>query len=206
PTTHCFSSIPAVTANQFHKLARAEIFFDYPFGRARDSDQALFGFGSDGENESSAGGQLIDEGFRLVGGGGGDQDCAVRSDFVPAVCAVEAFDRGVVNTQSPQTRLRLARKFGDAFESEDLARDGGEHGGLIARSGADFERSVLFGHFQQFGLARDDVRLRDRLIEFYGKSMVVIGVRSQSFGHEEMTGDAFHRGQYAFVFDVVMTP
>ena len=57
------------------------------------------------------------------------------------------------------SRLRLARQFGDALEREDLARDGGEHSCLIARSGPDFERAVVPGHFQQFGLASDDVRL-----------------------------------------------
>src|SRR5215475_4207608 len=147
---------PAETANKFHKLARAEIFGDYSFGRARNAGQALVSLGSEGDYQMSADRQLINEGFRGLGRGGRDQDSAVRGEFIPSVCAVEAFDRGVVNAEASQTRLRLARQLRYPFEREDLAGDGGEHRGLITRSRADFERAVIFGHLQQLGLPRDD--------------------------------------------------
>src|SRR5215475_2404234 len=102
-TAHYVLPFPAVAADQFHKLARSEIFGDYAFWRARDSDQALFGLSSNWENQATADGQLIAEGFRRLGGGGGDQNCAVGREFIPAVCAVETFDRGVVYAQTPES-------------------------------------------------------------------------------------------------------
>ena len=57
---------PAETADQFHKLYAPKS-FDHPFGRPRDADQALFGFGSDGEDQAASDRQLIDEGFGASG-------------------------------------------------------------------------------------------------------------------------------------------
>src|SRR5262245_41187657 len=138
----------AETADKFNKLARAEIFGDYSIGRARDAGQALVGLGSEGDYQMAADRQLINEGFRGLWRGGRDQDPAVGSEFIPAVGAVEALDRGVVDAEALQSRLRLARQFRYAFEREDLAGDRGEHSGLITRSGADFERAVRFGHLK----------------------------------------------------------
>src|SRR5262245_58005289 len=195
---------PSVAANEFDKLAGAEILGANSFWSARDSGQSLVGFGSEGNHQMAADGQLIDQGLRRFGRGGGDQDPAVGREFIPAVCAVEAFDGGVINAKTPQTALSFARKFRDAFEGEDLAGDGREHGGLITRPGAGFDRAVVVVHPQQFGLPRDDVGLRDRLVEFDGQRMIAVGMRPQRFGHEEVARDSPHRGQDAFVVNVIM--
>src|SRR5262249_53877859 len=91
---------PAETANKFHKLTRAEIFGDYPFWRARDAGQALVGLGSNWDPQRAADRQLINEGFRGLGRGCRDQDSAVWREFIPAVGAVEAFDRGIVHAEA----------------------------------------------------------------------------------------------------------
>ena len=77
-------------------------------------------------------GKLIDQWLGYFRSCGGDQYCAKRSEFVPAICSIKAFDRRVENANLVDDLLGIARKLGDSLQSEDPSCDLSENRRLVA--------------------------------------------------------------------------
>src|SRR5262249_34825082 len=83
-----------------------------------------------------------------------------------------------------QPRYCPLRELVDDFDAVDPAGQLGEHCGLIAKAGADFEDHVIWFELEQVRHHRNHQRLRDRLIETDRNWPVLVSVLLDLNGHE----------------------
>ena len=105
-------------------------------------------------------------------------------------------------------RERLARSLGelrDSLDRDHLRRELGEHGGLVAGARADVEDALVAFESKERADRRDDERLRDRLPMPDRKGAVVVRVRTNALGNEELARDSSHRIEDALVGDPAST-
>ena len=77
--------------------------------------------------------------------------------------AVADHERHVLDARAGERSPAAARQLGVALDAPDVVRQLGEHGGVVARAGADVEHALAAVEREQLAHPRDDERLGDRL-------------------------------------------
>ena len=143
--------------------------------------------------------QLMDERRGNEVGSRGHDHLVERRVLGPAVVAVGDLELDVGAALLAQSLLCLAGELFDDFDAVHLARQLRQDRGLVAQSGADLEHGLLGADIQQIRHQRDDERLRDRLLETYGKRNVGVGVGLQFDRYELVSRHLGHGRHHAFV-------
>ncbi len=99
---------------------------------------------ADGDDEASADGQLLKEGWRNLATTRGDDDGIEGGAFGPAEGAVSAEDVYVPVAEIGGAPPGQFGEKGKAFDGVDLACDSAEDGGGVAGACPDFEDAILF--------------------------------------------------------------
>ena len=86
-----------------------------------------------------------------------------------------------------------------ALDRVDAAAELGQHGGLIAGPGADFEHLIARGHLQGLTHQPHHRRLADRLAALDGQRVILIGLLAECPGHEGFARNALNRRKDALV-------
>src|SRR5215469_7243444 len=102
-----------------------------------------------------------------------------------------------------KTFFGLLAKLFDDFNRVYLAGEPREHGGLIAKTGTDFENAVVGPDVEQIGHQGDDKWLRDRLFEADWKWNIGIRVGLNLDWHKLMPRHLAYRRHDTFVKDTL---
>ncbi len=157
---------------------------------------------ADGHDEAAAHLELLVQGLGQVRRGGRDRDRGERRVLRKAAAAVA--DVHVHTVAVPCSVEQLARAVGerrDPLDRVHLARELGEHRGLVAGAGADIEDAFSAVQLELLADARHHVRLRDRLTLADGQRRVGVRTAVQLGRHEQLARNAFHGGEHALVDD-----
>ena len=198
----CFL-LPAARADQRHESDVAQ-FFALVIGLApaRHADQALQRLlFADGNDQSSADGQLIQQRLRNIGAAGGDDDRIEGRVLRPTERAVAVQHVHVVETLLAQSPRRLFGQFGVPLDRVDLAGDSSQDRRGVAGAGADFQHAVLRLQLECLGHQGHDVGLRNGLPLLDRQGPIEVGKLGQLGRQERFTRHRFHRGQHRGIGD-----
>jgi hypothetical protein len=120
----------------------------------------------------------------------------------PAVADAH-LDRAVA--RDAQRRPRPDGEHLEPLDRDHARRELVEHGGAVARAGADVEHPLRALQREQRAHRGHDVRLGDRLALPDREGGVVVGVRHVRRRDEGLAGHALHRRQNALVLDPAAT-
>lgn len=165
-------------------------------------DQQFLRVAAHGDDQATAGGQLVDERRRDFRRGGGNDDHVEGGFFRPALIAVALADHDVLVAQLGQAFFGLFSQRLDDLDAVNLPAELGQHGRLIAGTGADIEGSALGLRLGQLGHQGNDVRLGNRLPMANRQRMVSISNAGLLFGNEAMAGNPAHHLQDLRIDDV----
>ena len=148
--------------------------------------------------------------MRHLGKCGCNHDGVERRKILRPGHAVAVLGLDVVDPEFAQARAGLADQRGDALHRHHLARQFAQHGGLIAAAQPDFQHAPEFMALAvlavagQFGHARHDVGIGNRLPEADRQRRVFVGARLQRLIDKQMARHAAHRRQHDFVLDALL--
>jgi hypothetical protein len=191
---------PALRADQRHEAHVAEVLLVVaPGAAAGDAQQRLRVGVADRHHQASAPRQLVEQRRRRLRPAGGDQDRVERRPLGPAQRAVAGAHLdggGAVRLEPP---ARQCGQRGVPLDRADFAGDAREHGGGVARAGADLEHAVAGADPRRLDHARDDVRLRDRLPVRDRQRRVLVGEFAHPGLEERLARHLAHRREHARV-------
>jgi len=192
-------------ANQWNKRATTVIFLALSCRCLDYSYQALtITRIADRHNQPPADFELRNQRLRNRWSTGRDEYAIVRSMRGPTKRTVETLNSCVVDFQLANPSLRLARKIADAFDCINLRRDHRQHRSLVPRACANLQHTTILVELKQLRHARNDERLRDRLIRTDRQRVIAIGTTLQCLRHEEVAWYVSDCFEHAWVFDPVM--
>jgi len=153
----------------------------------------------DRENETAAVLQLRLEGLRDARRGGRDHDRIEGRGLGPAQVAVPRAHLDVGVAEALQEGRRLLGERRHDLDRVDARGDLGQDRGLIAGAGADLEHGLAALEAQRLRHEADDVRLRDRLPVADGHRVILVGLRPERRGNEQVPLYLAHRRERARV-------
>lgn len=176
--------------------------FDPVTAVALHEEQGLEIAGTHRDHEATALGELVAKFLGDGRGRGRDDDPVVGSTGTIAQAAVGNLDPdALTKAQVIQPRAGLAGELGMAFQTEDLGAERCEHGGLVARPGAELKDAFAGTDREQLRHARDHVRLADRLTGIDPDGRVRVGPPPIDLAQEGLAWDGAHRLEHALVTD-----
>src|SRR5207248_99030 len=141
PTAENGSTAEPLLAEERHEPARNGFDDRRPFRAANDELEALDASAADRDRQPPTWLELVVEAAREVGSGGRDRDRAERRALEQAARPVADVDVDVRVAGRREVRARRLGELRDPLDRVDLARQLGEHRGLVTRAGADVEHA-----------------------------------------------------------------
>ena len=176
--------------------------FDPVTAVALHAEQGLEVAGTHRDHEATALGELVAKFLGDGRGRGRDDDPVVGSTGTIAQAAVGNLDPdALTKAQVIQPRAGLAGELGMAFDAEDLGSERCEHGGLVARPGAELKDAFAGTDREQLRHARDHIRLADRLTGIDPHGGVRVGMPPIDLAQEGLAWDGAHRLEHPLVTD-----
>ena len=188
-------------SNQRHESYRAEILFvEGVLAVAHDLHQPLLvGERADGNDEPSAGRELVAQALRDFRPARRHDDRVERRGLRPAQGAVAAANLDIAIAKPGEPVLGASREPAMSLDRINLRRNAAEHGGRVARAGADLQHSIAGPDFGGFDHQRHDVRLRNCLPLGDGQRTVFVGEFLKARGDESLAGDLPHGVEHALI-------
>src|SRR6185312_1294447 len=150
-----------------------DLFLEAALPVANIALERLDGTASDRRDQNPRRFELREQGLRLGRRRRRDQNAVERRLLRPPFRAVSEARDDVAELQRLEARLGLAHQRAVALDGVDEPREPGEHGRLVAGTGADLEHAGARLDHQRLGHQRDDVGLADRLATGDGQGGVL---------------------------------
>ena len=114
-------------------------------------------------------------------------------------------DADVAELERAQIAPRLGDERTDPFDRVDVVAELRQYRGLVTAPRADLEHAPTRApRAQQFGHARDDVRLRNRLSGANRQRRILVGADRERLLDEDMARNGGHRGEHTLVDDPLL--
>ena len=143
--------------------------------------------------------ELIDEKLRRLWRCGGHYYSREWRLLGPALVAIARPGRDVVQAEFGKSRFRLGQQTGVPLNRINPPTQFAQNGGLISRTGANFEHSQAVVQPQRLGHVRNDVGLADRLALIDRQRVVVVGTIRKRVEHEGLAGHPLDGSEHAGV-------
>src|SRR5262249_8692640 len=145
--------------------------------------------------------QLLEQGRRDRRPAGRDEDAIERGLVGPAERAAAQADPDVVVAELLEESPRALGQARKPLDRADSPGELGQHGRLVAGSGAHLQDLLLAAQLEQLGHEADDVGLRDRLLLADRQRMIAVGAVAQRPLAEETARHPPHGAQDPLVSD-----
>ena len=180
--------------NRGHEAALGEAADHVTILAATNEGEELARAVSDGDGKAAVGFELVDEGIRYAGSGGGHEDSVVGTAVGGAENVRGGQDIHVGDAASRKVPAGEVNERGDALDGYDMAegQQFAQDRGLIAGAGADLEDALVAAEGQCQGHPSDHGGLRDGLVVADGEGGVFVGAVAEFGRYEEFAGDGPH--------------
>ena len=152
-----------------------------------------------GDDQHAAVRELLGQSFRYAGAAGGHNDAIEGAHVRPAQGAVGQQGAYGVQAQAAEAFARFQIQGAQAFHGEYGQPQGVQHGSLITGPRAHLQYAQAGPGLQHRTHEGHDIGLGNGLTVPDGQGAIVIGRRSQSFGHKQVTGHLAHGPQHGRV-------
>ena len=163
------------------------------------SHELLPSEGADRDDQSSPVGNLVDQRRRNGGRGGRDEDGVERRERRRAGLLAGRQHVDMIQAEALERRRGPPAQHIDDLNGDDIAREPGDDGRLVTRSGADLKHAVGGFQRERLGHHPDDQRLRDGLPVADRECPIGVGVAADLLGDELVPWHRSHRRQHARV-------
>ena len=164
-----------------------------------DELEVLRGARPDGNDQSSAVAELVEERRRDLGRAGGDDDGVVGSVREEALTTIPEEDGHVAVAEPGEDVSGMVDERGMALDGEDVIDEFGEQRALISGAGADFEDAVFGTEGERLEHECDDEGLGDGLALCDRERRIVVGLGAKLRSDELVAGHAQHGVEDALV-------